>query len=233
METTTDKLINVVLAGQPELAGRLNKSGLRQLKQRISLWCELKPLSLQETAAYIGGRLRIAGGTPAGIFTRAAVATIYQGSSGVPRTVNVICDNALIGGFAAQVRPVSRGIVDEVLHDFDLPTRRRPLMPLKPVAGGIVEEVLHDFDLPAGRSLPDAVPRDLQGIGREAEKVVPSPGAAAKAGSSAAASNRKFERVVPSPGAAAEAGRGAAASGRMFEMFNRKKRFSFFKTDRG
>ena len=121
IETPTDKLLNVVLAGQPELADRLNEPGLRQLKQRISLRCELRAVRLsQETAAYIAGRLRIAGGRPAKIFTREAVLAIHEASQGMPRTINVICDNALIGGFAAQEQPVTRALVDEVCRDFDL-----------------------------------------------------------------------------------------------------------------
>jgi len=120
IETTTHKLLNVVLAGQPELATRLNENGLRQLKQRVSLRCELRPLSCKETAAYIAGRLRIAGGNPAATFTREAVGVIHEYSSGVPRTINVICDNALIGGFATGMKPVTRARVDEVVRDFDL-----------------------------------------------------------------------------------------------------------------
>jgi general secretion pathway protein A len=120
IEKPTEKLLNVVLAGQPELAARLNEANLRQLKQRISLRCELTTFTFQETGAYIAGRLRIAGGEPAKIFTREAVLAIHDASQGVPRTVNVICDNALIGGFAAQEQPVTRALVDAVCRDFDL-----------------------------------------------------------------------------------------------------------------
>ena len=120
IETPTEKLLNVVLAGQPELADRLNEPNLRQLKQRISLRCELGLFTFQETGAYIAGRLRIAGGEPAKIFTREAVLAIHDASQGVPRTINVICDNALIGGFAAQEHPVTRALVDDVCRDFDL-----------------------------------------------------------------------------------------------------------------
>jgi general secretion pathway protein A len=123
IETTTVKLLNVVLAGQPELAARLNEPSLRQLKQRIALRCELAPFDFQETASYIAGRLRIAGGDPATIFTREAVLRIHDVSGGVPRTVNVVCDNAMITGFAAQVKPIARALVDEVGRDFDLQTR--------------------------------------------------------------------------------------------------------------
>jgi general secretion pathway protein A len=130
IETPSHKLLNVVLSGQPELAARLNEPSLRQLKQRITLRCELDPLSLQETAAYVAGRLRIAGGKPAEIFSQQAIAFIHEVSRGVPRTVNVVCDNALIGGFAANVKPVPRSILLEVMKDFDLelqPSRPREL----------------------------------------------------------------------------------------------------------
>lgn len=120
IETSTTKLLNIVLCGQPELADRLNDTSLRQLKQRLALRCELKPLSLRETASYISGRVRIAGGNPADIFHREAVVAIHQASLGVPRTINVICDNALIGGFAAQLKPVPVSVVEDVCRDFDL-----------------------------------------------------------------------------------------------------------------
>jgi len=120
IETQTVKLLNVVLSGQPELSDRLNESSLRQLKQRISLRCELGAFDLTETAAYIAGRLRIAGGDPARIFSREAVLAIYEASGGVPRTINVLCDNALIGAFASQVKPVLRSMIEEICRDFDL-----------------------------------------------------------------------------------------------------------------
>jgi type II secretory pathway predicted ATPase ExeA len=120
IETASVKLLNVVLAGQPELADRLNEPRLRQLKQRVGLRCELKPFDLRETAAYVAGRLRIANGDPAEIFTREAILAIHEASRGVPRAINVICDNALLGGFAAQVKPISHAMVAEVRRDFDL-----------------------------------------------------------------------------------------------------------------
>jgi len=120
METPTQKLLPVVLAGQPELSERLNEPGLRQLKQRIALRCELKPLDLADTAAYIASRIRTAGGDPANIFTRQAVTLIHEHSHGIPRTISVICDNALVSGFALDQRPVDGDIVLEVCRDFDL-----------------------------------------------------------------------------------------------------------------
>lgn len=129
IETATTKLLNIVLCGQPELADRLNDTSLRQLKQRVALRCELHPLSLGETASYISGRLRIAGGAPREIFTRGTVVAIYQSSKGIPRTINVLCDNALIGGFAAQLKPVPEEIVEDVCRDFDLSPRPAPATP--------------------------------------------------------------------------------------------------------
>ena len=119
IETPTTKFLTVVLAGQPELADRLNEPEFRQLKQRIGLRCELAAFDLPETAAYVAGRLRIAGGAPAEIFTRNAVEAVYEGSGGVPRIINVICHNSLIGGFATETKPIPRKLVEEVLRDFD------------------------------------------------------------------------------------------------------------------
>jgi general secretion pathway protein A len=120
-ETATEKLLPVVLAGQPELAVRLEREELRQLKQRVALRCDLAALGLRETAAYIAGRIAIAGGDSAGVFTRSAVQIIYERSRGIPRTVSVICDNALLTGFAAGVKPVDSDLVLEVCRDFRLP----------------------------------------------------------------------------------------------------------------
>jgi general secretion pathway protein A len=120
VEMPTVKLLNVVLAGQPELGDRLNEVSLRQLKQRISLRCQLAPMDLPETAAYIAGRIRIAGGRPEQMFTRESVGAVFAASQGLPRMINVVCDNALIGGFAAQIRPINAALVEDVCRDFDI-----------------------------------------------------------------------------------------------------------------
>jgi general secretion pathway protein A len=133
LETPTSKLLPVVLAGQPELAARLNDPRMRQLKQRIALRCELKPLDLPDTAAYIASRIRTAGGDPANIFTREAVTLIHEFSHGLPRTISVMCDNALLSGFALDRRPVDGDIVREVCRDFDLGATPPPPAGPKPV----------------------------------------------------------------------------------------------------
>jgi type II secretory pathway predicted ATPase ExeA len=120
IETATDKLFQVILVGQPELATRLNDPGLRQIKQRVALRCSLATLSVSEVAAYIAGRIHVAGGVAAKVFTREAVRTIHSYSGGVPRVISVICDNAMLAGFAANRRPVTSETVEEVCRDFDL-----------------------------------------------------------------------------------------------------------------
>jgi general secretion pathway protein A len=112
--------VAIALVGQPELGERLNEPGLRQLKQRIALRCELSPLDLNETAAYVAARVRVAGGRPDMLFTRDAILTIFEHSLGIPRTISVLCDNALVNGFASDTKPVGRQIVEEVCRDFHL-----------------------------------------------------------------------------------------------------------------
>ena len=118
IETSTEKLLVVILAGQPEFAARLNEPGLRQLKQRVALRCEIAPFQLSETAAYVGSRIRTAGGE-AQLFTREAVMASHEHARGIPRTINVICDNSLLGAFALGRPQVDREIVLEVVRDFD------------------------------------------------------------------------------------------------------------------
>jgi general secretion pathway protein A len=124
IEMPSEKLLPLVIAGQPEIADRLNEPAFRQLKQRIALRCELRPLSLKESVGYIAGRISAVGGSPARVFTREAVVLIHEYSHGIPRTINVLADNALLGGFAAQQRPVMTQLVRDVCHDFDIGTQR-------------------------------------------------------------------------------------------------------------
>lgn len=128
-ETATEKLLPLVLAGQPELKDRLNETELRQLKQRVTLRCEIAPFSQQETAAYIAWRIRTAGGDAAKLFTREAVVLIHERSGGIPRTVSVMCDNALLTGFGLGRQPVNYETVLEVANDLDLHEKRSRELP--------------------------------------------------------------------------------------------------------
>jgi general secretion pathway protein A len=125
-ETLTEKLLPVVLAGQPELRDRLNQPRLRQLKQRVALRCEIAPFGLAETAAYIAARIRTAGGHAGSLFTREAVMLIHELSRGIPRTISAVCDNALLTAFALGRRLIDCAIVQDVARDFDLGSAPMP-----------------------------------------------------------------------------------------------------------
>ena len=155
-EATSGASLGVILVGQPELATRLNDPGLRQLKQRIALRCELAPLDLRETAAYIAVRVRMAGGKAEALFTREAVTTIFERSKGIPRTISVICDNALVSGFALARKPVGRDIILEVCRDFQLggaPPRAGAILEeasqVQPIVGGAGRAVVAGGDVKA------------------------------------------------------------------------------------
>ena len=119
-ETNSEKLLQVVLCGQPELTETLNQPQLRQLKQRVSLRCGIKPLSIFEINKYIRFRLKQAGAENIGIFETAAVKLIGQVSQGIPRVINNICDNAMLYGYAANSQVISREFVEEVIRTLDL-----------------------------------------------------------------------------------------------------------------
>jgi general secretion pathway protein A len=128
-ETSTQKLLSLVLAGQPELKDRLNETELRQLKQRVTLRCRIEPFTLQDTAAYIANRIRTAGGEAAKVFTREAVTLIHERSGGIPRTISVMCDNALLTGFGMGRQPIDYGMVLEVARDLDLHAQPVTMVP--------------------------------------------------------------------------------------------------------
>jgi type II secretory pathway predicted ATPase ExeA len=120
LETSSEKLLQIVLSGQPELEHKLNQPHLRQLRQRITLRCKTAPLTYEETQAYIAERLRIAGSNGGMVFTPEAVEVVHQFSAGVPRLINLLCDHSLITGFAEQQKPVPARVVEGVARDFEL-----------------------------------------------------------------------------------------------------------------
>ena len=126
-ETSKDKLLQIVLVGQPELAVRLNSRELTQLKQRITLRHHLRPLNLSECREYVSTRLRIAGGDAA-IFSQSALESIYQYSGGVPRLINVLGDNALLTSYALEKKSVDDLVIREVARDLSLPMEHVPFV---------------------------------------------------------------------------------------------------------
>jgi hypothetical protein len=120
LETSTDKLLQIVLAGQPEFEPKLNHRGLRPLRQRIELRAKTLPLTSEETRGYILERLRIAGGNGEEIFSPEAIDAVHQQARGIPRITNLIADHALTRAFLEQRKTVSLEIVENVTRDFSL-----------------------------------------------------------------------------------------------------------------
>ena len=189
IETNERKLMSVIMAGQPELSSILNDASLRQLKQRVALRCELRPLTLQETAGYLAGRIRSAGGVGAQVFTREAVTLIHEKSRGIPRTISVIADNALLSGFAVGQRPVNSATIREVCRDFDLdtvveephaglpgpsampaaPAAETELLVVERAAGDSPSQVAHPVDAGAEQA-SDVTLREMYGPTREPKR---------------------------------------------------------------
>jgi general secretion pathway protein A len=120
LETSTEKLLQIVLTGQPELEEKLKLPQLRQLRQRITLRCRTAPLTLEETFGYIAERLRIAGANGEPIFSKEAIQTVNLYSRGIPRVVNLLCEHSLINAYVDGLRPVPAHLVEEVAREFQL-----------------------------------------------------------------------------------------------------------------
>ena len=120
LETDQEKLLQIVLMGQPELERKLDQPRLRQLKQRVAVQCRLDPLKQEEVGPYIDFRLRVAGYEGKGLFHRDAVQEIAFYSKGIPRLMNIICDNALLNTYARSRETVSADIIREVARDLRL-----------------------------------------------------------------------------------------------------------------
>jgi type II secretory pathway predicted ATPase ExeA len=136
-ENVNGKLLQIFLVGQPELATRLNASDLRQLKQRIALRHHLRPLSLPQCKDYIARRLEVAEGNIS-LYTPEAIESIYEYSGGIPRLVNILCDNGLLTAYALRKASVDSAMIDEVAQDLQLSVSAR--VARKPVvlnAGGV------------------------------------------------------------------------------------------------
>ena len=119
LETAQRKLLQVVLVGQPELDKKLDTPSLRQLKQRISIRYRLEPMSRRETEDYVLTRLKVAGARNTGIFDSGAMGAIYDYSRGIPRIINVVCDNALIMGYAREIKVITKDIILDVVRDLE------------------------------------------------------------------------------------------------------------------
>ncbi len=120
LETFTEKLLQIVLVGQPELEQKLKLPQLRQLRQRLTLRARTYPFTLDETKAYVQQRLRIAGWDGQQIFDPEAVAAIHRYALGIPRVINLLCEHCLVSGFVDQQKIIGPAVVEVVARDFEL-----------------------------------------------------------------------------------------------------------------
>ena len=125
LETASEKMLQIVLAGQPELEDKLKRPELRQLRQRITLRCNTRPLALAESRAYITERLRISGATGDPIFTSDAMDAVHFYSQGIPRVINLLCEHGLTNAFAEHFRPVPARMVEKAAREFSLDEGRQ------------------------------------------------------------------------------------------------------------
>jgi general secretion pathway protein A len=129
LETTKEKLIQIVLIGQPEFDTQLNRHEMRQLKQRLAVRSTINPLSKKDSLAYIHHRLllaRIQAGN-SGVFTSGALKEIVKSAGGIPRIINILCDNVLINGYGYRKKPINAKIARETIADFQGKSKRPSL----------------------------------------------------------------------------------------------------------
>jgi general secretion pathway protein A len=127
LETERDKLIQIILAGQPELDAIFGRHDLRQLNQRITVRCKLSPMGLDDTKEYISHRLRISGNRIPGLFSRGAVKRIYRFSGGIPRLINVACERALVMAWTRESLAITPYIAAQVIAEAGAAAHRRGL----------------------------------------------------------------------------------------------------------
>jgi len=119
LETDDQKLIQIILMGQPELRDKLQQPELRQLRQRITVRYHLGPLDIAETAHYIHHRLTLAGANGRPRFDAGAVKQVYKYSGGVPRLINAVCDKALLAGFVTQTDLISKKLIRLAIEELE------------------------------------------------------------------------------------------------------------------
>ena len=141
LETSSEKLIQIVLSGQPELEVKLRDPSVRQLRQRISLWCRTRPLAADETQSYIAERLHIAGATET-ILSPEACQLVHFYSKGIPRLINLLCEHSLISAYVEQIKPIPARIVEAVSAELDL--QQQPFVLSSLAMSGLPEDAVQD-----------------------------------------------------------------------------------------
>jgi type II secretory pathway predicted ATPase ExeA len=143
LETSTEKLLQIVLSGQPELEEKLKLPQLRQLRQRIMLRCKTSVLSKTQTQEYIAERLRIAGAAGEPIFSAQAIDAVHIYSLGIPRVINLLCEHSLVNAFVEQQRPIEAKIVEEVAREFQLDE----MEPIAPTGGSRIDTDVYNSEV--------------------------------------------------------------------------------------
>lgn len=143
LETSTEKLIQIVLSGQSELEEKLKLPQLRQLRQRIMLRCRTMPLAEHQTQEYIHERLRISGASGDPIFSAKAIETIHVYSLGIPRVINLLCEHSLVNAFVEGERPILPKTVEDVAHEFQLDE----VEPIAPPGGTRIDTDVYNSDV--------------------------------------------------------------------------------------
>jgi len=143
LETSTEKLLQIVLSGQPELEEKLKLPQLRQLRQRIMLRCKTSVLSKTQTQEYIAERLRIGGAAGEPIFSAQAIDAVHIYSLGIPRVINLLCEHSLVNAFVEQQRPIEAKIVEEVAREFQLDE----MEPIAPTGGSRIDTDVYNSEV--------------------------------------------------------------------------------------
>jgi general secretion pathway protein A len=125
LEIEGEKLLQVILSGQPELQSKLYDARLYQLRQRVGVCCEIRPLSYTETRKYVRHRLSVAGGDAQGVFSHSALKSIYSYTNGIPRLIHIVCDYALLSGWATRKRCINSKTVKTVSRELNFSTGRK------------------------------------------------------------------------------------------------------------
>jgi type II secretory pathway predicted ATPase ExeA len=121
------KVIQILLVGQPELEEKLNSPGLRHLKQKIGIRCQISALNEKESKEYIDHRLRLVGSSSSGTFTPEAISMICLYAKGIPRVINVLCDNAFLVGYSLSKKEIDAGIIREVIKKMEGPSPQKTI----------------------------------------------------------------------------------------------------------
>jgi general secretion pathway protein A len=232
LETTNDKLIQIVFSAQPEFDQTLDRFELRQLKQRIAVRTTILPLSEKESAGYIRYRLTKALKQNSRIFTSGAVRLIVKHAMGIPRVINIICDNALVAAFDRKKKLVNKAIVSGIIHNFSekeqqsVPYLRRPATVPTFVAAAAIAVALLTIMLGRGRPMQDRPTRIIFPIVREEAKPeglqeIPASSAARTTKADIVTENQVSPSAPKAEGIATgvgTVGRNAAAAGKVREV---------------